>query len=364
MNKHRRVRTAFAALLLLFASRMYSQSGESGNYVLDAQIVSPTAAIHFPFEVLLLRESLQPIDSRIVTPQEHFKFRGLRGGTYTIAAKVPGFKPVEHRVDVSGFRSETLVTIILELETPSPPPEPLRFIPDNDVATVQELAMQTPRLRQDFNDAEAALGRGDLGTAEELLQKVLKEAPNFYSARIAMGMTYQEAGRYREGEAEYRLALEARPESAGPWISLGSLYLEEAALGMDSGDNHRARGILNEALGCLLHAVEAEPNSSFAHYLLGVTYYWAGFYEESESSLFRSLDLRPYVGVARLVLANVYARMQEWPSARTQLDTYLEENPAASNRSQVKAMRREVESRLDQEECDAGRAECGYELTP
>src|SRR6185295_17024983 len=105
------------------------------------------------------------------------------------------------------------------------------------------------------------------------------------------------------------------------------------------------RTILNEALGSLNAAVKLKPDAAFAYYLLGVTYYRSAFYEDAEDNLKRSLDLAPGLNYARLALANVYIKIQEWQNAIAQLDGYLATNPRPESRAEVEAVRAKVSQR-------------------
>jgi tetratricopeptide (TPR) repeat protein len=127
-------------------------------------------------------------------------------------------------------------------------------------------------------------------------------------------------------------------------INLGSLFVEEAEASSSQG-SAVVRGILNEALGSLNAAVKLKPDASFAYYLLGVTYYKSAFYEDAEEHLKHALELTPDLFDARLALANVYVRMQEWPNVITQLDAYLAANPKSPMRDQIQAMRSRVVAR-------------------
>jgi tetratricopeptide (TPR) repeat protein len=100
----------------------------------------------------------------------------------------------------------------------------------------------------------------------------------------------------------------------------------------------------------LLRALQLNPDAAFAHYLLGVAYYRAGMYEDAEDSLLQAHQLENRLSIARLVLAEVYIQIQELPAALTQLRAYLDENPDASNVSQVRHVSSQLEAVLNAEE--------------
>jgi tetratricopeptide (TPR) repeat protein len=95
-----------------------------------------------------------------------------------------------------------------------------------------------------------------------------------------------------------------------------------------------------------------KPDAAFAYYLMGVTYYKSAFYEDAEDNLKRALEPEPRLGHARLALANVYIRIQEWPNPLEQLDTFLKEHPNAEGRAEIEATRGKLAGRIEE---DSGR---------
>jgi Tfp pilus assembly protein PilF len=73
--------------------------------------------------------------------------------------------------------------------------------------------------------------------------------------------------------------------------------------------------------------------------LLGVLFYRANSNALAEGSLNQALFIEPYLGSARLALANLYIRQKKWNEARSQLDKYLSDNPFAADRAQVESFR-------------------------
>lgn len=68
-------------------------------------------------------------------------------------------------------------------------------------------------------------------------------------------------------------------------------------------------------------------------------------FDDAEKSLLRALDIHGSLGIARLMLANLYAKKNYWTAAAEQLRTYLQENPLARDRSLVREMLAEAEKK-------------------
>jgi tetratricopeptide (TPR) repeat protein len=147
---------------------------------------------------------------------------------------------------------------------------------------------------------------------------------------------------------EFKAARDMRPDSAAPLIGLGGLYLQEAQFSEARGPTV-VRGILNQALGSLLEAVALNPRAAFGYYLLGVTYHESSLYEDAEDNLIRSMEIEPRLSIARLALANVYIRIEDWPRALSQINAYLSESQDSPDRRQILAFHASIEGILASE---------------
>jgi tetratricopeptide (TPR) repeat protein len=296
------------------------------------------------FEVRLVQNVEQPIQTQVVDNLGRFRFTGLFRGTYYLLVTVHGFQDVRQRVDVGSV--DVLVNIILEFEEERIVKPPTDFSGEEaDVIDVSDLkGSHSAQVVETLKTAEEDFQNGDYLRALTPLEALVTESPDLYSGHRLLGMVYQRLGRFRDAESAYRTAADLRQTSAAPWINLGSLYLQEAEANASKG-SAVVRGILNESLGSLNTAVRLNPNAAFAYYLLGVTYYRASFYEEAEGHLKRSIGLASDLLDARLALANVYIRIQEWSNAIAQLDAYLAGNPKAEMRKQAEDTRAKIVAR-------------------
>jgi len=68
--------------------------------------------------------------------------------------------------------------------------------------------------------------------------------------------------------------------------------------------------------------------------------------ESAEKSLKRALEIDGRIGAARLMLASLYSRQQEWELAIANFNAYLEDHPETPNRDIVREMRAEAERKL------------------
>jgi tetratricopeptide (TPR) repeat protein len=276
----------------------------NGPYLVTGLLIAPHSPADNTFEVSLTDEGGLLVAELRSHGNQRFTFSQLRAGTYYLVVDAPGFRPMRQRVDVRGIELETSELLVLEPQEPSVGGKRLDFSGETNAAIhVAELAQ-----------------------------------PGAYEAHKELGAAYQMSGRYSEAEKEFRIARDLRPSSAAPLISLGSLYLVQVEKG-----SPKAATLLDDAREVLLAALALNPEASFGHYLLGVASYKAGLYSDAQKHLLRALKLEPKFGSARLALANLHIRLQDWTAAVSELDAYLKANPKTADRAQIQAKRAQLE---------------------
>lgn len=310
---------------------------------LTGRVIVPVANFSDMFEIQLVQNAEQVVQATVVDSQGRYRFTGIQRGTYFIVVKLEGFQEVRQRVDVAG---DSVMNVILDFQEERIV-KPRTDLSGEEIGTIDisELSRNYPsRVTDGLKAADKDIQAGNFAKAAMVLEEIIGETPDIYQAQRMLGMAYQKLGRYRDAESAYKTAVDLRPTSAAPLINLGSLYVEEAQASETRGSSV-VRAILNESLASLGAAIKLKPDAPFAYYLLGVTYYKSAFYEDAEENLKRSLSLAPDLSDARLALANVYVKMQEWPNVIAQLDAYLFEFPKSPIREQVLNMRAKVVAR-------------------
>ncbi len=342
MYRHRLVGAVFLLLLLgESAGAQATLRTAAGPYVVNGTVIIPGAMSLESLEVVL-RDLTREIERLRVIPGLPFTIGGLKTGTYELAVEVPGFKPVHRQVELLSIIKETDVTIVLEPEV-----EQVRIVErsplsveDADVVDVTALAGFPNSLLKEFGNAQNELRERRFQQAQERLESVVREAPDFFDGHTALGTAYQKLCRYDDAEREFLRARELRPDSPAPLIYLGSLYLQQA----QSGDSSK---FLMAAENRLQQATELNPNAAFAYYLLGIAKYRNGQALASLNDLHNALELEPQFGQVRLAMANVFIRLKDWRKAIEQLDLYLKGWPDASDHESVAATRSRIETLLN-----------------
>jgi tetratricopeptide (TPR) repeat protein len=273
-------------------------------------------------------------------------------GTYYIVVRIDGFKDYRERLNIEGcsrifdhfihmeFDNETILPVILDFTGEV-----------NEIVDVTELKREFPKKAVDeFQKARSERLAGQAPRARERLEKLVKEYPDFYDARNALGSVHLEMKRFREAETEYNEARRLKPNSAAPLVSLGSLYVQEAEASINpepglagivlpGGD---LGIILSDAREVLAEAIKIKPDASFAYYLLGIVEMRAGRFEKSEENLRKSLEIEPKLRWARIALGNLFVRQNKFKEALVEYDTYLADYKKVLNRPEVERTRAKV----------------------
>jgi tetratricopeptide (TPR) repeat protein len=217
---------------------------------------------------------------------------------------------------------------------------------DSRVVNIDELTRKFPRKAvDDYQKAQESKKKGDLTKAMELLEGVVKLAPDFSDAHNLLGAIYQNMDRFREAEKQYNLSRNLNPDSVTPLINLATLYLQEAEANVKDGPY--VTGVMyDDSLHVLQEASRIDSHNATVFYLFGVTFYRSHSYRIAEASFSQALLIDERMSSARLALANVYIHQQKWKDALNQFDLYLAQNPKAPDRSQVEAIRMKVIQQL------------------
>jgi len=330
-------------VLLLVLNSAYSQTTPNRTASIDGSVILPTNQPMERYEILLLAKDGEQVISRTYTDLSgRYQFANLAPDSVDVVVRIEGFDEARVPVKLSPGRLAS-VNMILTVKA--------RTLVEADsgdsgVVHIDELSRKYPRKAvDDFQKALDSKRKGDAAKAMELLEGVVKLSPDFSDAHNLLGTVYQGMDRYRDAEKQYNLSRNLSPGSVAPLINLGVLYLQEAEANEKEGPF--VTGVMyDDSLHILQDATRIEPRNPTIYYLLGVLFYRAHSYRFAEASFNEALSIDLHMGSARLALANVYIRQQKWKEALNQFDLYLAENPKASDRAQVEAVRAKVIQQL------------------
>jgi tetratricopeptide (TPR) repeat protein len=290
----------------------------SCNVNVDGKLLYPSYGTPIPHTRVVFFPEGRPqslgIDAYSNADQEyHLR---LRSGHYYVTVVAEGMELVRQRVTVPNDECLPSPGIQFEilLHTEIKP-----SIAAEDTIAIESLARKTPASAvQTF---EKSVSKKNGPTA---LQEIVKTAPDYYDANLALGLEYKEAGRREDSIRTFTHALEVNSGSMIARSALGQYAFE-------TQDYRKAADLLSEA-------VRLGSASAAVYFTLGSSYYKLDQLDPAEASLLRALKLDPGYGNAYLQLYNVYMKAHQPGKALEAAETYLRKYPTAEDREYVRSM--------------------------
>lgn len=201
--------------------------------------------------------------------------------------------------------------------------------------------------------AAAFIQQGDLASAENALQSILKHAPHDPLALNLLGVVRLRQQNSAEAADLFHQAIQTGRKAAGPHINLALIdgadrpleavaELQEAlviapgdeqavsllrAIAKQSAMNAIQSGGENKAMAVLLKACSVLPSDPELLYDSGLVEYESGAYQAADRSLTEALKLKPGYPEALYALARTYLAESLAKPAEDQMRTYLAEKP-------------------------------------
>jgi Tfp pilus assembly protein PilF len=190
----------------------------------------------------------------------------------------------------------------------------MQFLAAPLLAFLLAAAPESPSTRNTFENAAAALSRGDLTAAETGFQAVLKQEPNNVGALGNLGVVYSRMGRASDSVTVYRRALKVAPNDPLLNLNLALAYLKQ--------DDHRA------ARPLLQKVVDVQPNNTQARQLLATTQLFTG---EVDAAMPQLEAMRGDPGVLYFLAIGYLKQGNKQSAAQTMQEMFAKLQPAQAN---------------------------------
>jgi tetratricopeptide (TPR) repeat protein len=206
-------------------------------------------------------------------------------------------------------------------------------------------------LPPELSQAEAALEKNDLGTAEPLLKAVTTRDPSNYRAWFDLGFVYNAQGKVEESIAAYQKSVAAKPDVFESNLNLG-LMLAKAKQGdaeqylraatklkpSERVEEGQARAWLSlghvlepskpaEALEAFRNAAKHQPGDPEPHLSAGPLLEKQNKYAEAEQEYRQVLAIDPNSADALIGIANIYMRGTRYGEAADTLRKLVAQRP-------------------------------------
>lgn len=201
-----------------------------------------------------------------------------------------------------------------------------------------------------FNLGLLAKGQKDYGEAVAQYKKALEQKPDYVEAANNMGLAYVEMGNTADAELAYKNAIAIDGKYAAAWFNLGNLKLDsgdraaaieafqhavtirpgyKSAL-INLGVAFRQVGQLDEAVATYRQLTELEPRYVRAWYNLGVALGFAGRLAEARDAYRRALEIDDEHWPSLKNLAFADQRLGQLANARAGYEAFLDHSPGDS----------------------------------
>jgi len=179
-------------------------------------------------------------------------------------------------------------------------PSPLRFILRLLLilaASIPLFGQHDQQLYQLYTRAQQAQQKGDLQTAAEAYEKIVRLQPELAEAHANLGSIYYQMGRSRKAAAALNKAVEIKPDLAAPYFFLGVI-----------ASNARD---YEEAIERLSRAARLDPANAAIHLYLGGARFGAGDYAAAIESFEKSARASQFSADSYYHLSKAHARVAE-----------------------------------------------------
>jgi tetratricopeptide (TPR) repeat protein len=287
------------------------------GYELTGRIEPPTA-VH-----VFLHGATAPFESSTVSGADgQFRFRKLSAGTYTLTISTEARGEALQTIELSPgtVDSKGRLDLALRIDDSRLESDGVR----TPGATVSATVLSIPdRAIREYEEAQRCLSRRESDRASGHLLRAAEIAPRFLAAWNQLGTIAYQTRRYSEAEANFRRALDIDPEAFEPLVNLGGVLLN--------------LGRPREAIGYNQRAVVRRPNNALANSQLGLSYFDLNDLDLAEKYLKIAVRLDPaHFSHPQLVLAEIYLRRGDRPSALAALRNFLDQHPDSPQSASVR----------------------------
>ncbi|HWQ02984.1 MAG TPA: tetratricopeptide repeat protein [Candidatus Nitrosotenuis sp.] len=251
-----------------------------------------------------------------------FEFAGISNGNYVLVIEESPFETVREAIEIINT-SRFGVNLYLRKLNEQTQNEP------GTMVSTQELAL--PRSTRDrFRKALATLyDKHDARSSVSLLERVVKDAPQFSEGHHHLGVAFAESNRPAEAEQCFRKAIElADRTQTESFFALASLL------------NNQRRFTDAEQIARM--GLARNSDAWQGHYELARALLGLQRNDEAERSVGEARRRRPDFAPLYLLVANIHIRRKEYPQLLAALDEFLRLDPNHEMAPQVRQMKEDV----------------------
>ena len=292
---------------LLIASPAAAQRGRFAGSVKDEQ-GNPIVGIEVKFDKA---EAETKYDNKVEVSDEEgrFVFTGLRGGTWILTVNALGYAPFRQVVQISQFRRNEDIVIVLEKLAEAVPETGAREEAEGMIAEAEEL-----------------LAEGKHDEAITRYNEYLETHPDLFKIHLLIGNAYEKKGDYDNAVASYGKVLELEPDNFNALLGSGNAFIRKMEY--------------EKAEEFFIKLAELRSDDPKILYTLGEILLDSGQTTKAIEYYAKAVELNPNYADALMKLGYAYYGEKQWQNAIDQFEKFIE---IAPNRPEVQFIRDDIE---------------------
>jgi tetratricopeptide (TPR) repeat protein len=279
---------------------------------------------------IMIKVSRVGNDVTVWTDQDgKFSVGNVVNGTYTISVDAgEDFEPLSNRVEVTLPQNSSPQTFWVNLQLrwkPTATPKPRTI--DASLAGVP------PKALRHYENARAAIGKGETQAAVDALLQAVAEHSEFTAAHTELGIQLQKLDKLDKAEEQLRTALKLKPDAYEALANLGIVLSRRA--------KHE------EAETLLLEVLNIRNDSAITYFYLGRSLLAQKKMGPAETALKNALAIGGIeMSEAHRSLANLYLQTGEDAKALVELETYLQKKPGTADEAKLRQTVQQIKDLL------------------
>ena len=327
-----RIILGFCIAACLFAAAQITSA--QTVYEVEGTVYGPDSKVMPNVTVTLQNHAGAQIDQDITKTDGRYRFAGVLAGTYYISVKssepdlqqlLQKIELINTGVSVTNYSKERF-DFSLNRRTVSE---------RSPVAGTVFAQAVPPDAEKEYLSALTNISKGEREAAIEKLNRAIQLFPTYFVALQQLGFLYIDTEKDQLAIEPLMKSLQINSKSAQSHLGLGMAYV-------NLDQPKEAIKELNEAL--------AIDRRDFRCYLyLGMALINTGKLDEAEKSLKEAYSLGgpTRARTAHLYLASIYSTRKEYQKAIAELETYLRENPKATNAPKIREAIAKMKAKLE-----------------
>jgi tetratricopeptide (TPR) repeat protein len=302
-------------------------------YELEGTVYGPESKPIPNVTVTLQNHAGAQIDQDITKSDGRYRFAGVLAGIYYISVKPPeaGLQQLLQKIEL--INTGVSVTNYSK--------ERFDFSLNRTAASEKSAVVGTvfaqavpPDAEKEYLSAVASISKGEREAAILKLNRALQLFPSYFLALQQLGFLYVDTEQDRLAIEPLKKSLEVNSRSASSHLGLGIAYVN-----LDQPQ---------EAIKELNEALTLDRRDFRSHLYLGMALINTGKLDAAEKSLKEAYSIGgpAQARMAHLYLASIYSTRKEYQKAIASLETYLRENPKASNAAKIREAIAKMKAKL------------------